>query len=131
MRLEPYVRVDGRYAFSLTVEELLRLRGEPWRRQRNTVELDAYDYGDMVFRFQDGGRLEEITLQAPVLEPGPVLAVPFASLADFVEAQDPQHFRRAGFLVSPALGIAFDPGEPCWLTVLARFCLPQWEALGG
>ena len=27
------------------------------------------------------------------------------------------------------LGLAFDPGEPSWVTALARHCLPQWEAL--
>ena len=36
---------------------------------------------------------------------------------------------RAGFVVSPRFGLAFDPGEPSWVTALARHCLPQWEAL--
>jgi hypothetical protein len=63
-----------------------------------------------------------------VLDLGTV-AVPFASLEAFIAAQDPAAFRRAGFVVSPQFGLAFDPREPCWITALARHCLPQWEAL--
>ena len=86
------------------------------------------DYGDVVYRFQDSGRLEEITQEAEVVTLGKV-AVPFASLAGFIRAQDPDAFERAGFLVSPGFGLAFDPGEPFWVTALARHCIPEWEAL--
>jgi len=127
MKLEPFVRVDGT-AFSVSRTEVLRERGTPRREGRNAVCLTELDYDDVVFRFQDGGRLEEVTLQAPVLELGSV-AVPFASLDAFIRAQDPQAFHRAGFLVSPRFGVAFDPSEPCWMTALARHCLAQWAAL--
>ncbi len=56
--------------------------------------------------------------------------MPFASLATFIRGRDPQAFERAGFLVSPAFGLAFDPAQPFWVTALARHCLPQWKALG-
>jgi hypothetical protein len=82
-----------------------------------------------VYRFQDCGRLEEITLQAQVVSFGKV-AVPFANLAAFVRAHDPGTFERAGFLVSPQFGLAFDPSEPFWVTALARHCLPEWRSLG-
>ena len=72
--------------------------------------------------------LEEVTARSPVLHLGTV-AVPFAALAGFVAAQDPQAFRRAGFVVSPAFGLAFDPAEPPWVTVLAAHCLAEWRAL--
>ena len=127
MKLEPYVQVDDT-PFTLRSEELLRTRGEPWRAQRNGVGLDEMDYGDVVYRFQACGRLEEITLQAEVVMLGNV-AVPFATLAGFVRAQDPDAFERAGFVVSPRFGLAFDPREPFWITALARHCIPQWEAL--
>ena len=127
VRLDPFEQVDGT-PFSTSTDDLLRRRGTPWRRERNGVGLDELDYGDVVYRFQDSGRLEEITVQAHVLDIGNV-AVPFASLAAFVRGHDPEAFERAGFLVSPALGLAFDPAQPCWVTFLARHCLPEWKAL--
>ncbi|SFN23790.1 hypothetical protein SAMN05444747_1193 [Variovorax sp. OV329] len=127
MKLDPFERVDDT-PFALSKEALLRDRGEPWRALRNDVGLNEMDYGDVVYRFQDCGRLEEITLQAEVLSIGN-LAVPFACLAAFVRAHDPAAFERAGFLVSPGFGLAFDPSEPSWVTALARHCLPQWKRL--
>ena len=127
MKLDPYVQVDAT-PFTATSAEILRSRGRPWRSGRNGIGLDELDYGDVVFRFQDGGRLEEITLQAEVVSVGKV-AVPFAALAAFLRGQDPEVFERAGFLVSPAFGLAFDPGAPYWVTALARHCIPQWRAL--
>jgi hypothetical protein len=82
----------------------------------------------VVLRFQDSGRLEEITAQAPVLDLGAV-AVPFDVLAGYVRQHDPQAFQRMRFWVSPTLGLAFDPAEPCWVTALAKHGLPEWENL--
>src|SRR5258708_4059572 len=105
MRLEPFRSVDGN-AFSLARDELLRRRGKPTHEHRNAVGLNELDYTTVVFRFQDCGRLEEVTALARVVHLGSV-AVPFASLEAFVREQDPTPFQRAGFLVSPALGLAF------------------------
>ena len=127
LKLEPYVRVDAT-PFSLTQEDLVRRRGRPWHAQRNYVGLDEMDYGDVVYRFQDNGRLEEVTMQAQVVAFGNVV-VPFDALAAFIRDQDDEAFERAGFLVSPRFGLAFDPSEPCWVTALARHCIPEWEAL--
>jgi hypothetical protein len=127
MRLDPYLSFAG-YAFSLQRDDVLKQRGRPLRAQRNEIELNELDYGDVVLRFQDSGRLEEITVSAPVLHLGTV-AVPFENLQGFVSGQDAQAFWRFRFLVSPALGLAFDPSQPAWITALARHCLPQWEAL--
>ena len=127
MRLDPYRSFAG-HAFSSTRDDLLKQRGAPMHARRNEVGLNEMDYGDMVLRFQDSGRLEEITAQAPVLHLGSV-AVPFANLQAFVQQHDPHAFWRARFLVSRALGIAFDPTEPAWVTALAVHCLPEWEAL--
>lgn len=127
MRLDPYVQVDDT-PFTASGDDLLRTRGRPWRAARNDVGLNEMDYGDVVYRFQDCGRLEEITLQAEVVTLGNV-AVPFAALAAFVRAQDAEAFERAGFLVSPRFGLAFDPAEPFWVTALARHCIAEWKAL--
>ena len=127
MKLRPYEQVDET-PFSVSSDEILRSRGKPWRAQRNGVGLNELDYGDVVYRFQDCGRLEEVTTEAEVLTLGNV-SVPFANLAAFIKAQDPAAFERAGFLVSPGFGLAFDPKEPFWVTALARHCIPEWEAL--
>ena len=127
VKLEPYVQVDDT-PFTVSSADVLRSRGRPWRQQRNGVGLNELDYGDVVYRFQDCGRLEEVTVQAEVLTVGNV-AVPFAALAAFIRAQDAEAFERAGFLVSPAFGLAFDPNEPCWVTAIAAHCVDAWRAL--
>jgi hypothetical protein len=127
MKLEPYEQVDDT-PFTVSSADIVRARGQPWRAARNGVGLNEMDYGDVVYRFQDCGRLEEITLEAQVVTVGNVV-VPFATLAAFIRAQDPGAFERAGFLISPQYGLAFDPREPFWVTALARHCIPQWQAL--
>ena len=127
MRLDPFESVDD-CAFSTTRPELLRRLGAPARECLNGVGLYELDYGLAVYRFQSCGRLEEITAEAPVIHLGTV-SIPFASLETFVSSQDEATFRRAGFVVSPRFGIAFDPREPFWVTALARHCLVRWEEL--
>lgn len=127
MRMTPFVRVDD-VAFSTTRDELLARLGAPLRRGRNAACLDELDYGARVFRFQDSGRLEEITARAPVVHLGE-LAVPFAALQGFVRSQDRRAFERAGFVVSPRYGLAFVPASPHWVTALARHCIASWRAM--
>ena len=125
--LTPFLAFDG-IPFSLDLEQLIAEHGLPDRCRRNAAALNEYDYGHSVYRFQDGGRLEEITKRTPVLQIGAV-AVPFTALGDFVRRQDDTAFERAGFLVSPLYGLAFVPDEPDWVTALARHCIPTWRAL--
>ena len=127
MKLHPFTAVDD-VPFSVSGEELLRVRGKPVRQGRNGIGLNELDYADVVFRFQDCGRLEEITAQAPVLNLGSV-SVPFFALERFVGENDPSAFERAGFVVSPRFGLAFDPHCPSWVTALAEHCIAQWRAL--
>ncbi|MGO4395719.1 hypothetical protein AB4Z46_30615 [Variovorax sp. M-6] len=127
MKLDPFVRVDD-VSFSASRAEILKLRGDPARTCRNDVGLNELDYESVVFRFQDGGRLEEITMQAPVVSIGN-LSVPFDALASFVRTADPSAFEKAGFLITPRFGLAFDPDEPFWVTALAAHCLDAWRAL--
>ena len=127
MNLLPFASVDGT-PFSVSREALLKLRGEPLRSGRNGVGLNELDYGSVIYRFQDNGKLEEVTMQAPVLIIGPV-TMPFEALASFVRSEDPGAFERAGFVVSPRFGMAFDPDEPFWVTALAAHCLDEWRAI--
>jgi len=127
MKLIPFVQA-GELAFTLSASEIRRRWGAPLYEGRNGVALNELDYGHTVLRFQDNGRLEEITVQVPVLELD-TLAVPFASLQGFVQAQDAGCFQRAGFLISPRFGLAFDPREPSWVTLLAAHGLDPWRAL--
>lgn len=127
MKLEPFVKVDET-EFSATSADITQVMGKPLRTGRNDVGLNEFDYGDFVFRFQDCGRLEEITKQAPVVVLGKI-AVPFGTLASFIKEHDDAAFERAGFVVSPKFGVAFDPTEPSWVTAIARHCLDTWKAL--
>ena len=127
MHLRPYQSVNGT-PFTATRDDVIRAHGQPRSESRNTVGLTALDYGNVVYRFQDNGRLEEVTGRAEVLHLGTV-AVPFRDLAAFVQSSDNKVFDRAGFLVSPLYGIAFVPGEPSWVTALARHCMGEWDAL--
>lgn len=127
MRLVPYIAVDG-LPFAVTPAQLHARLGLPRVQQRTPVGLNEHDYGDRVFRFQDSGRLEEVTQRAPELHIGDV-TVPFAALAAFVRAHDGEAFERAGFLVSPRYGLAFVPHAPDWVTALAAHCIDTWRGL--
>lgn len=127
MFLTPYVQVDD-VPFTIGPSELRARLGAPRAQGRNEVGLDEWDYGDRVFRFQEGGRLEEVTQPAGVLHLDGV-AVPFKALRAFVATQDTDAFERAGYVVSPRFGLAFVPDAPPWVTALARHCIETWRAL--
>lgn len=127
MKLEPFVLVDST-PFSASREELIAERGQPSTELRNSVGLNEMDYGSVVYRFQDCGRLEEITTRAPVVYIGAV-DVPFTALEGFVKGNDASAFERAGFIVSPKYGLAFDPNCPNWVTALAAHCIESWRAI--
>ena len=125
----PFIQVDD-LPFATTAATLRQHRGAPGRESDNEVGMHEMDYGNAVYRFQLGtGRLEEVTMRAPVLHLPDGVVVPFASLAAFVREHDPGTFRAGGFLVSPAFGIAFDPADSNWVTALAAHALPEWRKL--
>lgn len=128
MNLVPFASVDD-IPYTITRAQLLERLGSPWRSRRSEVGLEELDYGHVVYRFQDSGRLEEVTRRAPVLHLEQV-AVPFPALEGFIRGQDPEAFERAGFIVSPRYGLAFVPRDPDWVTALAAHCIPTWRALG-
>lgn len=127
MRLEPFVRVDDT-PFTASSKDVRQVWGAPVQSGRNEVGLDELDYGSVVFRFQDNGRLEEVTQRVDRLSLGS-LVVPVALLARFVAAEDKTAFERAGFVISPRFGLAFDPSCPNWVTALAAHCIDTWRAL--
>jgi hypothetical protein len=127
MNLVPFISVDET-PFSASENDVLAARGMPIRMGRNGVGLKELDYDTIIFRFQDCGRLEEITMQAPTVNFGKVV-VPFSALSTFIGRQDSEMFDKAGFLVSPTFGLAFDPNCPCWVTALAKHCLEAWRAI--
>ena len=127
MKLVPFVRIDD-VAFSLTPAQLRVRRGPPHRSDRNGVGLDEMDYGDVVFRFQASGRLEEVTKRASLIEL-PQASVPLPFLEGFLLDQDPASFERVGFVVSPRFGLAYAPDSPGWITALAEHCIDTWRAL--
>jgi hypothetical protein len=127
MKLDPYVRVDET-SFSATNADIIRLNGEPLRKGRNHVALNELDYGHVIYRFQDSGRLEEVSKEALVVH-FETVAVPFEALASFIREHDLNAFERAGFVVSPMLGLAFDPADPYWVTAIAKHCVRSWRAL--
>ena len=57
------------------------------------------------------------------------VAVPFTALEAFVRDNDPSMFDKAGFLVDPKFGLAFDSQCPNWVTALAAHCINEWRAL--
>ena len=131
MRLIPYLLVDG-VPFAASQAQVLAHFGPPRWRTRNAVGLTALDYGPVVFRFQDSGRLEEVTRRAPTLvlcHPCCAAPLAFTELAAFVQRHDGGCFQRAGFVVSPCFGLAFVPREPDWVTALAPHCIDTWRAL--
>lgn len=127
MNLDPFIRVND-LPFTASAEDVRRLYGKPLKTGRNSVGLNELDYGSVIYRFQDCGRLEEVTTQAAVISIGQ-RSIGFDALSFFIQAEDDDCFERAGFLVSPRFGIAFDSKEPFWVTALAAHCLDEWRRL--
>ena len=127
MKLEPYTLVDST-PFSASREQVVKQWGKPPKELRNSIGLNELDYGTVVYRFQDNGRLEEVSMRAPVIYIGHV-DVPFAGLEDFIRSEDEAAFERAGFVISPKFGLAFDPDCPTWVTALAAHCIERWREM--
>ena len=88
MKLDPFVSVD-QTPFTASMDDVLMRHGAPTSTGRNGVGLHELDYGSVVYRFQDCGRLEEVTVDAPLVRFGDTV-VPFDALADFVRSRPAQ-----------------------------------------
>jgi len=95
VKLHPFLSVDDT-PFSATWEEVQHARGKPIRTCRNAVGLNELDYDDVVFRFQDNGRLEEVTRRASTVTFGTVV-VPSARSSPSCARTIGSHSRGQGF----------------------------------
>lgn len=102
--------------------------GQPLRRLTDRLGRVEIHYSSAIYRFE-GSSLEEISLDAPVVELGAV-AVKFEDLAAFLQKNDPSCFERVGFLVSPRYGLAHDPAFASWVTAFPSSQAEVWRSVG-
>lgn len=127
MKLEPYKSIAG---LSLDSEEtgLIAKHGKPSRMETNSIGLKELDYGSQVYRFDQDGRLNELTVECVAIEYQGV-TIPFAQLKTYIASEDDNAFEKYGFYVSPLLGVAFDPEHQSWLTVLTKIGVSAWSKI--
>lgn len=128
MTLQPYHSADGLH-FNANPDQVQALLGRPQAIASNDIGLTEWDYGERVVRFNQANEVVEITVAARSIDLGTV-SIPLCHLASHVRQYDAAAFTWARFLVSPALGLAFDPEQAPWVTCFARAELPQWQAGG-
>jgi hypothetical protein len=127
MELTPYVSFAG-FAFGVKSSALRHQIGEPLHERTNRAGLTELDYGYAVYRFDDEDELTEITGDAdPLRLAGEV--IPYAELASFVSAHDPDSFDCYGFVASPKFGSMHDPEHPSWVTALSQRSFGKLRAL--
>ncbi|PHR90377.1 MAG: hypothetical protein COA76_01605 [Moritella sp.] len=125
MKLLPYKYIAD---FTLEIGEidLVKISGSPSRKETNAVGLLELDYGSKVYRFDQVGDLNELTIKCEAVEVEGVV-IPFAHLQGYITEVDGGAFDKYGFCVSPLLGVAFDPEHKPWLTVLTKKGLGSWS----
>lgn len=102
--------------------------GEPRRQSIAKNGWLEFHYPMMVCRFGSAGTLVEVTVDAADLELGSEL-VRFTALDQHLKRRDPETFERVGFVVSPALGVAFDPACASFVTLFPAEQVPSWRAI--
>ena len=127
MRIVPFAQVEDVF-FGASQANLLSMRGEPVSRRVNRDSLAELDYGAGIYRFDASDALVEITVNVPVVDLDGH-RVPYALLRSYIAGRDISMFERAGFVVSPSFGIAFDPECPFWVTAFPRESIELWRAL--
>lgn len=125
MIIEPYNKIDG-VSLSIRDYEIFDYFGAPERKQTNSIGLAEFDFGSKVFRFDSSGELLEVTIESEVIELNK-LSIPFEHLAGFLNSHDAGVFTKYGFIISPQIGVAFDPEYSPWVTVLTRKGLSAWQ----
>lgn len=129
MRFSPFTKV-GDITFGTDAGTLAGLIGQPRAQRVNRDGLMEFDYGSVVYRFDETSTLVEITADSPAIQLDSH-QVPFACLASCIREHDQSAFERYGFLVSPRFGIAHDPDFPSWVTAFPEKSLHFWRAIGG
>jgi hypothetical protein len=127
MHLSPFQTISG-ISFGCSRDDVIRIKGKPMTEGENRLELLELKYESEIYRFDPNGVLEEATVNAPVISVG-VVSISFQALPDFLTSSDPSTFPKVGFLVSPLLGVAFDPNYPCWITAFPKDAVEKWRAI--
>lgn len=102
--------------------------GEPEQRTTGRNGRLEFHYPSMVCRFGSAGTLVEVTIEVADLELGSE-RVPFTTLDQHLRRHDPETFERVGFVVSPRLGIAFDPAFASFVTLFSAEETSAWRAI--
>ena len=127
MKVHPFEAVDS-LQFGATAQAIKELLGPPIGDKVSRRREQELRYTDACYRFDSQGSLVEVTIDAPAVQFGRI-SVPFKLLAAYLKEQDNSTFEKAGFVVSPAYGIALDPASPSWVTAFSCKRLVQWHAI--
>ncbi|HKY22531.1 MAG TPA: hypothetical protein VJM31_15065 [Vicinamibacterales bacterium] len=127
MKIVPLEAV-GIVHFGEVTASIVAKLGEPHRRSISRNGRLEFHYPKMVCRFGSTGTLVEVTVDAADLELGSE-PVRFAELGQHLKRRDPESFERVGFVVSPRLGVAFDPAYASFVTLFAAEEVPSWRAI--
>ena len=125
MDIVPFLEIDG-ISLDISSHEVKEIWGQPISIQTNSVGLTEFDFGSHVYRFDKEDCLHEVTINAPsIILTGTLVS--FAQLERHVKQTDSSWFDKYGFIVSPKLGIAFDPEHSPFLTVVSKLGLQGWQ----
>ncbi len=125
MVIVPFLEIDG-ISLDTSSRAVREIKGQPNSIKTNSLGLTEFDFGSYVYRFDKEDRLHEVTLIAPSIKLAGV-SVAFEQLGKYVKQTDNNLFDKYGFIVSPKLGIAFDPEHSPFLTVLTKLGLQGWK----
>lgn len=127
MKIVPFEGI-GAIKFGMSRDSVVAVLGSPEREGISRKGSAELHYPTACYRFDSSAKLVEITVDAPVVEFGPV-SVPFKMLDPYLRQHDKGVFERVGFVVSPALGVALDPHFCSWVTAFPRESLSSWQAV--
>ncbi len=125
MVIVPFLKIDG-ISLDTSSRVVKEIKGQPNSIKTNSLGLIEIDFGSYVYRFDKEDSLHEVTLNAPSIELAGA-SVSFEQLEKYVKQTDNNWFDKYGFIVSPKLGIAFDPQHSPFLTVLTKLGLQGWK----
>ncbi|MEZ8578124.1 hypothetical protein AB6C82_25350 [Vibrio splendidus] len=125
MVIIPFLEIDG-ISLDTSSSVVTEIKGQPKSINTNSLGLIEIDFGSYVYRFDKWDSLHEVTLNAPSIKLAGT-SVSFEQLEKYVKQTDNNWFDKYGFIVSPKLGIAFDPEHSPFLTVLTKLGLQGWK----
>ena len=125
MNLIPYLEFEG-IQFGLTEAEVVARLGQPNSRQKNRYGVIELCFEKLILRLSlDSDLVEEITGNTEYLSIfGKEIA--FVELGYYVGKNDENSLLNHGFIISPKLGIAFDPHHQYFLTANNKDSFEHW-----